>query len=79
MNRCVSWWSAEGHFRGREVGVTIIQQFRYLGPFTHALSSSLSVDHGVCLCVVHKAKLVVLNHMSTFEKHCLFTSVTVIA
>ena len=29
-----------------EVGVTIIQQFRHLGPFTHPLSSSPSVDHG---------------------------------
>ena len=29
-----------------EMGVTIIQQFRHLGPFTHPLSSSLSVDHG---------------------------------
>ena len=28
-----------------EVGVTIIQQFRHLGPFTHPLSSSPSVDH----------------------------------
>ena len=30
-----------------EVGVTIIQQFRHLGPFTHPLSSSPSVDHGI--------------------------------
>ena len=30
-----------------EVGVTIIQQFRHLGPFTHPLSSSPSVDHGL--------------------------------
>ena len=29
-----------------EVGVTIIQQLRHLGPFTHPLSSSPSVDHG---------------------------------
>ena len=29
-----------------EVGVTTIQQFRHLGPFTHPLSSSPSVDHG---------------------------------
>ena len=29
-----------------EVGVTIIQQFRHLGPFTQPLSSSPSVDHG---------------------------------
>ena len=28
-----------------EVGVTIIQQFRHLGPFTHPLSSGPSVDH----------------------------------
>ena len=28
-----------------EVGVTIIQQSRYLGPFTRPLSSSPSVDH----------------------------------
>ena len=28
-----------------EVSVTIIQQFRHLGPFTHPLSSSPSVDH----------------------------------
>ena len=28
-----------------EVGVTITQQFRHLGPFTHPLSSSPSVDH----------------------------------
>ena len=37
-----------------EVGVTTIEQFRHLGPFTHPLSSSPSVDHGVnghCACV----------------------------
>ena len=45
MNRCVLWWSAEGHFRVSEVGVTIIQQFRHLVPFTHPLSSSPSADH----------------------------------
>ena len=28
-----------------EVGITVIQQFRHLGPFTHPLSSSPSVDH----------------------------------
>ena len=28
-----------------EVGVKAIQQFRHLGPFTHPLSSSPSVDH----------------------------------
>ena len=28
------------------MGVTIIQQFRHLGPFTHPPSSSPSVDHG---------------------------------
>ena len=28
-----------------DVGVTIIQQFRHLRPFTHPLSSSPSVDH----------------------------------
>ena len=28
-----------------EMGVTTIQQFRHLGPFTHPLSSSPSVDH----------------------------------
>ena len=28
------------------MGVTIIQQFRHLGPFTHLLSSSPSVDNG---------------------------------
>ena len=28
-----------------ELGVTIIQQFCHLGPFTYPLSSSLSVDH----------------------------------
>ena len=28
-----------------EVGVTTIQRFRHLGPFTHPLSSSPSVDH----------------------------------
>ena len=42
MNRC-------GQLRDisevSEVGVTIIQQFRHLGPFTHPLSSSPSVDH----------------------------------
>ena len=27
------------------MGATIIQQFRHLGPFTHPLSSSPSVDH----------------------------------
>ena len=40
-----------GHLRDisedSEVGVTIIQQFRHLGPFTHPLSSSPSVDHGL--------------------------------
>ena len=30
-----------------QVGVTTIQQFRHLGPFTHPLSSSPSVDHGL--------------------------------
>ena len=49
MNRCVSWWSAEGHFRG-QWSVTIIQQLRHLGPFTHPLSSSPSVDHGLRAC-----------------------------
>ena len=28
-----------------EVGVTTIEQFCHLGPFTHPLSSSPSVDH----------------------------------
>ena len=46
MNKCVSWWSAEGHFRG-QWSVTIIQQLRHLGPFTDPLSSSPSVDHGL--------------------------------
>ena len=32
-----------------EVGVTTIQQFRHLGPFTHPLSSSPSVDHDYIL------------------------------
>ena len=33
-----------------EVGVTTIQQFRHLGPFTHPLSSSPSADHArACL------------------------------
>ena len=32
-----------------EVGVTTIQQLRHLGPFTHTLSSSPSVDHGLDL------------------------------
>ena len=32
-----------------EAGVTIIQQFRHLGPFTHALSYSPSVDHGLLI------------------------------
>ena len=44
MNRCVSWWSVEGHSRG-QWSVTIIQQLRHLGPFTHPLSSIPSVDH----------------------------------
>ena len=44
-----------------EVGVTIIQQFRHLGPFTHPLSSSPSVDHAAiiadCLLVLKTAIL----------------------
>ena len=28
-----------------EVGVKTIQQFRHLGPFSHPLNSSPSVDH----------------------------------
>ena len=43
MNRCVSWWDIS---EVSEVGVTIIQQFHHLGPFTHPLSSTPSVDHG---------------------------------
>ena len=38
----------------REVGVTTIQQFRHLGPFTHPLSISPSVDHDE---TVHQALL----------------------
>ena len=33
-----------------EVGVTTIEQFRHLGPFTHPLSSNPSVDHGLLSC-----------------------------
>ena len=32
-----------------EVGVKTIQQFRHLGPFTHSLSSSPSVDCAVII------------------------------
>ena len=44
-----------------EVGVTIIQQFRHLDPFTHPLSSSPSVDHG--LSTINKVFLKKVNTM----------------
>ena len=31
------------------MGVKTIQQFRHLGPFTHPLSPSLSVDHDLAI------------------------------
>ena len=41
-----------------EVGVTIIQQFRHLGPFTHPLSSSPSVDHGPTFSLLGPDKII---------------------
>ena len=38
-----------------DVGVTIIQQFRHLRPFTHSLSSGPSVDHGFTLNFLENA------------------------
>ena len=32
-----------------QVGVTTIQQLRHLGPFTHPLSSSPSIDHDLTM------------------------------
>ena len=45
MNRCVSWWQLRDISEVSEVGIKTIQQFHHLGPFTHPLSSSPSVDH----------------------------------
>ena len=40
-------WSAEGHFKGQRSGSKPFDNFIIypLGPFTHPLSSSPSVDH----------------------------------
>ena len=46
MNRCVRGGQLRDISEVSEVGVTIIQQFRHSGPFTHPLSSGPSVDHG---------------------------------
>ena len=39
--------------KGSEVGVKTILQFCHLGPFTHPLSSSPSVDHGLYRVILY--------------------------
>ena len=54
-----------------EMGATIIQQFRHLGPFTHPLSSSPSVDHGSSTIVRLSGLLQKVSNDDTWPRWCI--------
>ena len=58
-----------------EVGVTTIQQFRHLGPFTHPLSSSPSVGHGrkdrKHVLATMSQRIAIITNMRYHVKNCL--------
>ena len=57
-----------------EVGVTIIQQFRHLGPFTHPLSSCPSVDHGLTLLSSYNTHNAIVTQMLFRQQYQIYGS-----